>query len=203
MRQFDWGARGPARVHDRLLTVPNAITAARLSGLPVFAWLILGAGALTTAFWLLVVVAATDWVDGFVARRFDQVSRIGALLDPLVDRLLIATVVLTLLAAGILPGWAVAAVLVRDGIVLVGGFAMFRSFPPIAVTRTGKTATLLLMVGLPAFLLAEIAGSEVLFVVAYTVTVVGIAAYYGAGVQYARAALRLRRANAVGVPPDR
>jgi cardiolipin synthase (CMP-forming) len=195
VRQFDWGSRGTQRVHDRVLTVPNLITAVRLAGLPVFVWLVVGADAPAAAFGLLVAVAATDWVDGYVARRFDQVSRIGALLDPLVDRLLIAVVVVTLLVAGIVPGWVVVAVLLRDVLLLGGAFVVFHGIPPIPVTRTGKTATALLMIGLPAFLLAEVAGGDPLRLVAFSFTIVGVSAYYGAGVQYARAALDLRRGS--------
>lgn len=194
MRLFDFGAReGDQAVHDRVLTVPNAITAARLAGLPLFAWLVLGPEALLTALAVLMVIGATDWVDGYVARRFDQVSRIGVLLDPLVDRLLVLTVALTLLSAGILPLWLVVLLLLRDGLVIGGALLLFGRIPPIPVTRTGKTATALLMVGLPLFLLAADLDQGLVRIVALGVTLVGAGAYYGAAAQYSRSALSLRR----------
>lgn len=197
MGLFDAGARsGPAEQEpsDRVLTVPNAITAARLAGLPVFVWLVVR-GSLGAALAVLVAVAATDWVDGYVARRFGQVSRLGALVDPLVDRVLLATVLVTLLIEGIVP-WPLAALaLLRDAAVLGGAFALFGRLPPIPVNRAGKAATALLLVGVPLFLLAAWRGIEGLEVAAWVVTVAGLAAYYGAAWQYARAAAALRRSD--------
>ena len=200
MALFDAGARGGAdreRVHDRWLTVPNLITAVRLIGLPVFAWLVLGPRQLLAAFVVLVVIATTDWVDGYVARRFDQVSRVGKLVDPLVDRLLLATAVLSLLVAGLLPGPLVALILLRDVAVLGVSLLWFGGVPPIPVSRTGKLATALLMVGVPGFLLAGIEwqGRSVVLVLAWTATVAGIAVYYLAAIRYGRVARAIRRAR--------
>ncbi len=200
MRLFDVGAReGGQEVHDRILTLPNAITAVRLAGLPVFVWLVLGPGHVGAALALLVVVAATDWVDGYVARRFDQVSRIGVMLDPLVDRLLLGAAAVTLLLAGILPVAIVVAVLIRDALVVAGSLLLFRGFPPIAVTRTGKTATALLYAGVPLYMLAELADGDIIRPLALIVSVGGIAAYYASGVQYGRAALSLWRQRRGGI----
>jgi cardiolipin synthase len=196
---FNVGARaGAERVHDRVLTVPNAITAVRLAGLPLFAWLVLGPRRLLLAFVVLAVIATTDWIDGYVARRFDQVSRIGKLVDPLVDRLLLATAVITLLIADLIPWPLVALILVRDALVLGVSLVWFGGVPPIPVSNAGKLATALLMFGVPAFLLAGIGGpgSAVISAAAWTMTIAGITTYYVAGYRYGRVALAIRRARA-------
>jgi cardiolipin synthase (CMP-forming) len=196
---FNVGARaGGERVHDRVLTVPNVITAIRLAGLPLFAWLVLGPQRLFLAFCVLTVIATTDWFDGYIARRFDQVSRIGKLVDPLVDRLLLATAVITLLIAGLIPWPLVALILVRDVLVLGASLVWFGGVPPIAVSNTGKLATALLMIGVPGFLLAGIdwPGSAVIAAGAWISTIAGITAYYLAGYRYGRVALAIRRARA-------
>jgi cardiolipin synthase len=196
---FNVGARpGRERVHDRMVTVPNVITAVRLAGLPLFAWLVLGPQRLIIAFWVLVLIATTDWIDGYVARRFDQVSRVGKLVDPLVDRALLATAVITLLVAGLIPWPLVALILVRDIAVLGISLVWFGGVPPIPVSNTGKLATALLMIGVPAFLLAGVdwAGTLVFTVLAWSGTVAGIVIYYVAGVRYGRVARAIRKARA-------
>ncbi|HSJ44878.1 MAG TPA: CDP-alcohol phosphatidyltransferase family protein [Euzebyales bacterium] len=200
MPLFDAGRRpdaGGELVHDRLLTAPNLITAVRLAGLPLFAWLVLWREQYLAAFWVLVAIATTDWIDGYVARRFNQVSRIGKLVDPLVDRLLLATTTITLLLAGLLPWPLLALILVRDVVVLGVSLAWFGGVPPIPVSRTGKLATALLMIGIPAFLLAGVdwADADVVRVFAWITTVAGITAYYTAAARYCRVALAIRRAR--------
>ena len=199
MGLFDVGARGGTDevVHDRVLTVPNAITTLRLLGLPLFAWFLLGADRPAAAFWTLAAIASTDWVDGYVARRFDQVSRLGQLFDPLVDRALIATAGIVLVLAEIVPLWLILAILVRDAAVLGGALVLFGGIPPIPVTRTGKFATACLLAGLPSFLIASIdwVGATVFAWFAVLVTAVGVVTYYVAGVQYAIAAVRHRRST--------
>lgn len=192
MRQFDWGARAehPAAERDRVLTIPNIISVARLAALPVFAYLVIAPGALGWALALLMVVAFTDWVDGFVARRFDQVSRLGRALDPLVDRALMATVGVTLVVVGMVPWWLVVAVVVRDVALLAGAGVVFRGIPDIPVTRVGKTATASLLVALPGFLIGHMdwVGADLVLVVAWMFAALGLVTYYVSGVQYVRAA---------------
>ena len=132
-----------------------------------------------------------------VARRFDQVSRVGKLVDPLVDRLLLATAVISLLVAGLLPWPLVALILVRDVAVLGVSLVWFAGVPPIPVSRTGKLATALLMIGVPGFLLAGIPwqGRTAVLALAWTATVAGIAVYYLAAVRYGRVARAIRRAR--------
>src|SRR3712207_6661666 len=107
---FNAGARtdGPTVVHDKIATAANGITAARLLGLPLFVWLTAAEQAYGWGFLTLAVVGATDWIDGYVARRFDQVTKIGKLIDPLIDRALLATAGITLLVLGLIPWWIVA-----------------------------------------------------------------------------------------------
>jgi cardiolipin synthase (CMP-forming) len=197
VRQFDWGARKdrPAVEHDRVLTVPNAISMVRLLGLPVFVWLMVGPGAYGKAFAVLVLVASTDWVDGYVARRFDQVSRLGRVLDPLIDRAMLATAGVTLVVVGFLPWPLLAAIVVRDVVLLAGAAIVFRGVPDIPVSRTGKFATACLLVGLPGFLVGNMdwGGARPLLLAAWAVTLVGIVGYWVAGAQYARAVSRARR----------
>jgi cardiolipin synthase (CMP-forming) len=199
VRLFDAGARegGDEVVHDRVLTVPNAITLVRLLGLPLFAWLLLGAERPAAAFWTLAAVASTDWLDGYVARRFDQVSRIGKLIAPLVDRVVLATAAVALAVAGVLHWGVLVAIVVRDVAVLVGALALFGKLQPMPVTPLGKLSTACLLAGLPAFLVAAIdwAAAGVSGVLAVTLTGVGLAAYYAAALHYAWLASALRRGD--------
>jgi len=193
---FDAGARGDgaeAELRDRVLTLPNAITALRLAGIPVFAWLVLGPAAYGAALALLVAIAASDWVDGYVARRFDQASRLGALLDPLVDRLLIVAALLTLLAAGIVPPALVVVLVTRDVLVVGGALVLFGGLAPMPVNRTGKAATAALFAGIALLLAAAWRDAPAVSAVAWTLTGAGTVAYYVAGLQYARKAWDLRR----------
>lgn len=197
MGLFNAGARtdGPMVVHDRVLTAANAITAVRLLGLPLFVWLTAVVEAYGMAFLTLVLVGTTDWVDGYVARRFDQVTRIGKLLDPLIDRAMLATAGVTLLVIGFMPWWVVVAFVGRDLVLLITGFVMFKGANPnIPVSNVGKFATACLLVGVPGFLLARMdwAGNDVFAVLAYVFCIVGIATYYFAGYQYWRAAQAVR-----------
>ena len=199
MGLFNAGARTdrPMVVHDRVLTAANGITAVRLLGLPLFVWLAAGIGAYGMAVLVLFVVGATDWVDGYVARRFDQVTRIGKLIDPLIDRALLATTAITLLAIGFIPWWIVALVVGRDVVLLVAGLIAFRGHNPnIPVSNLGKFATACLLIGIPGFLLGnmEWPGNTIFLVLAYGYSLVGIATYYVAGWQYAHAAREMRKA---------
>jgi cardiolipin synthase (CMP-forming) len=197
VRLFDAGARAGRDeiVHERVLTVPNAITAVRLLGLPLFVWLVLVADQPAAALWTLVAVAGTDWLDGYVARRFNQVSRIGKLIDPLVDRLVLVTAGLTLTVAGIVPWVVVAAIVARDIAVLGGALVLFGQLQPMPVTRLGKLSTACLLAGLPLFLIGalEWEGAEAAWTLAVVVTAIGVVTYYAAALHYAHLAVRLRR----------
>lgn len=138
---------------QRIATVPNLVTAVRLACLPVFVWLVFGVRDRATAAWLLAGLGATDWVDGFVARRYDQVSDLGKVLDPTADRLLLATAVISIVVAGAVPLWLFAIVVAREA--LVSGAVLFlaaRGAPRIDVLWVGKAGTFGLMCALPLFL---------------------------------------------------
>ncbi|MDQ4131138.1 MAG: CDP-alcohol phosphatidyltransferase family protein, partial [Actinomycetota bacterium] len=104
---------------DRLLTLPNVLSLVRLGALPFIYFDVVG-GREGRALAILVVVSWSDWLDGYIARRFNQSSRLGRLLDPVSDRLLIAVVGVALIIGGILPLWAVLLVLARDAFMLMG-----------------------------------------------------------------------------------
>ena len=105
-----------------LWTVPNAITMVRLGCIPWFLWLLFEEGNRTDAALLLGALGATDWVDGWIARRFDQVSEVGKLLDPTADRLLLVAALVSMMVDDSIPTWFAVAVLVRE--VLVGVAAL-------------------------------------------------------------------------------
>lgn len=142
---------------DTLWTVPNLFTLLRLLCLPLFVWLLFGLPSRQAAAWLLGVLGATDWVDGYLARRLGQTSEFGKKFDPTVDRLLFFVAIVAIMVNGAMPIWFGVAVLLRE--VLVGGavavatlaFGMER----FDVTWWGKTATFLLMFAVPGFLMAE------------------------------------------------
>ena len=140
-------------VSDKILTAPNLITFIRLLMIPVFFVLLMNGYDVMAAI-VFGVTAATDFLDGLVARSTHQVSRLGQLMDPFVDRLLIITVVLALLLVGRLPLWTVILVVARDVYMLIGGAYLVGKWKVrVAVIYPGKVATALLMVGCAALLL--------------------------------------------------
>ncbi len=138
---------------SRILTVPNVISAVRLCLVPVFLVLLLG-GHDIPATVLFALAAGTDWIDGQIARRTHAVSKLGQLLDPAVDRILMIAGVAGLLLVGRLPLWIVVVVLARDALLLLGGAYLLRRHRiRIAVVYPGKVATTLLFVGFAGLLL--------------------------------------------------
>jgi len=150
---------GQAALPDRLWTVPNGLSLARLAGIPVFLWLVLGLHANGWAVLLLALSAATDWLDGKIARAFHQESRLGQVLDPAADRLYIAATLIALAIRGIIPWWLVGLLAARE---LVLGVALLRlrshGYQPLQVSFVGKAATLCLLYAFPLLLLGAYAG---------------------------------------------
>ena len=138
-------------------TWPNLITLIRLACLPIFLWLLLGRDDRASAGWLLLALGGTDWVDGWVARRFNQVSEFGKMFDPTADRLLFIVGLTAIMVDGSAPRWFCILVLIRE--VLFGGtiaiLTLFFSMERFDVTYLGKWATFLLMGVFPAFVLGE------------------------------------------------
>lgn len=195
MPVFRSGSRGDIEVAtDRLLTVPNALSLARLLALPFIYFDVVG-GREGRALAILVVVSWSDWVDGYIARRFNQMTRVGRLLDPISDRLLIAVVGIAMIIAGILPVWAVLLVLARDAVMLLGvALLLARGKTPPEVTDLGKTATFGLMLALPLFLLARLLVSTQLRLSAWVLYACVGCLYYLAAGQYVVEVVRdLRR----------
>jgi cardiolipin synthase len=138
---------------DRILTIPNVITVVRLACLPIYLWLLLGLDNRAAAAALLAVLGATDWVDGYIARHFDQVSKLGKVLDPVADRFLFFVGVGGILVVDGAPGWFSIIVLVRE--VLVGAATVLLAVlgaTRIDVTWYGKAGTFGLMFAFPLFL---------------------------------------------------
>lgn len=138
---------------ERILTVPNAITTVRLLAIPVFVWLLFGRDNRAAAAALLAVLGATDWVDGFVARRYNQVSEVGRILDPVADRLLLAVAVVSILIDGSVPVLVAVLTMVRESLVAVAAVALAAmGARRIDVTLIGKAGTFCLLASFPLFL---------------------------------------------------
>lgn len=197
MRVFDIGTREDGRPPDgRVLTVPNLLSLARLLVLPLL-WADLVGGRFGRALVILGVSAATDWFDGYLARRLDQRTRLGELLDPLGDRLLLLVAGVGLVTAGVLPWWPVVLLVAREGTVgLAGAVLVARGRAVPATSRLGKAATFGLLWALPLLLGAAWLGEgaeapqPALAAVGWTALLVNLALSYATAVGYARAARR-------------
>ena len=138
------GGREPAS--SAIVTVPNLLSLLRILLIPAFVWLIVHRGTEMAGMLLFAGVAATDWVDGYVARRTNQVSELGKILDPVADRLAVGAGLVAVMARGALPLWAGLAILVRDAAVLLVGAALLAGRGiRIDVRFLGKSATAILM----------------------------------------------------------
>jgi len=181
---------------SRIVTVPNVISLVRLACVPVFVWL-LADDELLAAAALLAVLGATDWVDGWIARRFDQGSDLGKILDPVADRILLLVAAVALMVQGSVPVVVGVLALAREAAVSIAVLALAAAGARrIDVQWVGKAGTLALMVAFPLFLWADaIAGAahDVVLVGAWCMAVCGLVLSYYAALSYvplARAALR-------------
>lgn len=180
----------------RVLTVPNLLSFIRIALIPVFVLLIADEDSRMGGFFLLGFVQATDWVDGYIARRYGQVTELGKLLDPLADRLAVAAALITFVAVDIFPLWAALLVLVRDALILLAAVYLgITRGPRIDVRPIGKIATFTLMFAMPmiAWGNAGLPADDVTIVLGWVFFPVGILEYYAATVAYA---FDLRRAFA-------
>lgn len=177
-------------------TVPNAITLVRLVCLPVFVVLLFGYDNRAAAAWLLAGLGVTDWCDGYVARRFNQVSEVGKILDPVADRLLFFVGLTCILIDGSIPVFIGVAILARE--IVVGGATVILALlgaRRIDVTWFGKAGTFANMVAVPAFLGSNstVSYAPLLGVIAWGFVIPGLALSYYAAFLYipiARRALR-------------
>ncbi|MFI2665908.1 CDP-alcohol phosphatidyltransferase family protein [Micromonospora carbonacea] len=192
--------RGPgaAPTGDRVLTLPNLISLVRLLGVPLFLYLLLVARADVAAVVVLALGGTTDWVDGWIARRLRQVSRLGELLDPLADRLYILATLLAFTAREVVPWQFTLALLARELLLLASlGVLRRHGYGPPPVHYVGKTATFLLLAAFPILLLAHAtsaATATVAGAVGWGLAWWGLVLYWAAGALYVVQAARLVRA---------
>jgi cardiolipin synthase (CMP-forming) len=175
-----------------IFTLPNLVSFVRVLLVPVFIWLVLAREDFSNAAFLLGFIGATDWVDGYLARRLDQVSAVGKVLDPLADRLAVAAAVIVGWISGALP-WPIAALLVaREGVVSGGALliAITRK-GRLEVRRLGKVATFGLYFAIPAFYLAKGSGIAFWDWFAWLVVLPSLILYYVVAAQYAGDVRRL------------
>ena len=181
-------AATPAVPQDRVLTVPNALSVIRLVLVPVFLYLLLVAGATGWAIAVLMFSGVSDWADGKIARMFNnQSSRLGALLDPAVDRVYMIIVPIAMAMAGALPWWIVGLLLGRD-LVLAATLPLLRRRGLVAlpVTYVGKAATFALMSGLPLVLLGQFDAlwARVVLSIGWGFLIWGLAMYLWSAILY-------------------
>jgi CDP-diacylglycerol--glycerol-3-phosphate 3-phosphatidyltransferase len=146
----------PGAPTDRVLTVPNVLSAARLVLIVVFVYLLLGTHAYGWAVAVLMISGASDWLDGKLARLLNQYTRLGELLDPTVDRLYMVVIPISFAIAGLVPWWIIVVLIARDGL-LAAMLPVLRSrgLSALPVTYIGKAATFALMSAFPLILLGQ------------------------------------------------
>lgn len=182
---------------DRVITVPNILSFARLLGVPLFLWLILVPQADGWAIVVLALAGISDYLDGKIARKWNQISRVGQILDPLADRLYILATLIGLLLRGIIPWWLVAVLVGRDlimGIVLA--IVKKRTgLTGLPVHFIGKAATFCLLYAFPLILLGAGTGTlaDVCRVFGWAFALWGTGLYLWAGVLYLEQAARVLR----------
>jgi cardiolipin synthase (CMP-forming) len=185
----------PARPRaDLVWTVPNLLSALRLLGVPLFLWLVLGPRADGWALGLLVVSGITDWLDGFLARRWNQLSVLGQLLDPIADRLYLLAVVVGLALREVIPWWMAVLLPLRD-LLLWGLVPLLRTrgYSSLPVHFIGKAATFCLLYAFPLLFLGDGDSSAAVLarVFGWAFAAWGIGLYWWAGILYAWQVRRL------------
>lgn len=189
------GTVADRRATSGVLTVPNVISVLRLLTVPVFAWLALNERDLA-AFGVLALAAATDWLDGRLARVLNQYSRLGELLDPAADRLFIFVTLVVLAVRDVVPLWLVLVIVGRDVLLtLVLAVLMAVRAGPLPVHFVGKAGTFALLYALPLLLLAEMRGTLGLVadVAGWAFALWGVGLYWLAGALYVRQAVDVLR----------
>lgn len=189
---------------DRVLTLPNLLSMARLAGVPLMLWLILGPRADALAVTVLALSGLTDWLDGYLARRWHQRSRLGQLLDPIADRFYILAALIGLSVRGLIPWWLLAVLVGRDlMITALVPLVRSRGYSALPVHFLGKAATFSLLYAFPLILLGAAPGVWAVApkVLGWAFAIWGTALYWYAGFLYLRQARRLPlRAVAPGRP---
>ncbi len=173
---------------DRVLTIPNIISIIRLAGVPLFLWLVLGPEADGWALAVLMLSGVTDWLDGYLARKLNQTSKFGQVLDPVADRLYILAVVLGLALRDIIPWWLAVLLPARD--LMLWGLVPFlrsRGYHALPVHFLGKAATANLLYAFPLLLLGDGEGAVATLaeVFGWAFAIWGTGLYWWAGLLYA------------------
>ncbi|CAB4755201.1 unannotated protein [freshwater metagenome] len=169
-------------------TLPNLLSAVRLALIPVFLWLVLGPEADGWALGLLVVSGVTDWLDGWLARRWGQTSVLGQVLDPVADRLYILAVVVGLALREVIPWWLAVSLPLRDALMwLLVPLLRTRGYSALPVHFLGKAATFNLLYAFPLLLLGDGEGvvADLAQVFGWAFAIWGVGLYWWAGVLYA------------------
>jgi cardiolipin synthase len=189
----------PVSMFDGIWSIPNAFTLVRLLLLPVFLYVLFGLDNRAAAAWMLGALGATDWVDGYLARRLGQVSEFGKVFDPTVDRLLFLVATTAIIVDGSIPLWFALAVLAREVVVglMMAIATVVYKMPRIDVTYWGKLATFLLMFAVPGFLMgnSDMPGAAGFEVVAWILGIPGLILSYWTAIAYIP---QVRRAVADG-----
>jgi cardiolipin synthase len=180
---------------DAILTIPNGLTLIRAFGIPVFLWLFLDVKQAGWSFAVLAIGAFTDYADGKVARALHQESKLGAMLDPAIDRAYIAATILALAARHYIPWWIVIVLIGRDlWLALVLAFVKSRGGSVFKVTYLGKAATFNLLYAFPLLLVKGDHGiGRVADIFGWSFAIWGIALYLLTGLQYSLVGLRTKR----------
>jgi cardiolipin synthase (CMP-forming) len=183
---------------DKVLTWPNALSALRLALVPVFLWLILIDENLL-AFSVLAFSSFTDWLDGYLARKLNQMTRLGQLLDPAADRLFILASLLGLAITDKVPWWLVFVIVSRD-IMLFFTLPILAKvgYGPLPVSYSGKAGTFALLYAFPLMLLPDVLPSEwaiFIYPIAWGFAFWGIWLYWWAGAVYLRQVYNIRKTS--------
>jgi cardiolipin synthase len=179
---------GSVAVSRRVLTIPNLISIFRLACVPLFLWLILVPEADGLALVVLMVSGVSDYADGYLARRLNQTSVVGEILDPVADRLYILSTVVGLAVRGIIPWWVAALLPARDAFLwCLVPFLRTRGYSSLPVHFLGKAATASLLYAFPLLLLGDGVGTvgTLAKVIGWAFAIWGTALYWWAGLLYA------------------
>ena len=174
------------RLSQELKSVPNMLSILRLLLVPAFLWLLI-ADQFLIAFLVLMFASFTDWLDGFIARKFNQITSLGKVLDPSADRLFILATLIGLTVNEIIPAWLAIVIVARDVLLLIGyPISASHGYGPLPVHFLGKAATFALLYALPLLLLADVwpTAEAVILPLAWGFAYWGIGLYWVAGFVY-------------------
>ncbi|POH71706.1 CDP-alcohol phosphatidyltransferase family protein [Arthrobacter glacialis] len=178
---------------NAIVTIPNIITVVRFLGTPLFVWLVLARREYGWGVFVLALMGCTDWIDGFVARKLNQTTQLGRIMDPLADRVALVAVSITLVVADILPLWLLLLLVIPDVVLLSVTLYFFRGDADLKVTMLGKTRTAALMIGTPMLLLAKALESDFTFILAWVFLGAGMVMHVIAFSQYMVAVMAKHR----------